>query len=158
MANNKFEINQYDIAKGLYLPLEELSSSDFEVKMLKKESLINKNGIINFYAPWCGHCKNLAPTLKFLHNGLKNKNFFVGIIDITKPENKILAEQFEIYGVPAMFSYTPGSNTLKTFEIDGERNASNVMEEICKFTKNTKNKTCCKLVNRLGKEQIECED
>ena len=123
---------------------------------------MSNSKITLYHANWCGHCKNMVDDLKFLHNGLKNKNFFVGVVDITK--NEKVATDFEIRGVPALYEYTSKDLDLKNYE--GNRDHSSLLEGICNFTKKTNNKTCCKIKNKVGggednsdiNYEYECEE
>lgn len=62
--------------------------------------------LLKFYAPWCGHCKKLAPVLNQISVQLKGK-MSIGTIDCTI--EKKLCDRYEVRGYP----------TLK-YSIDGE--------------------------------------
>jgi thioredoxin-like negative regulator of GroEL len=49
--------------------------------------------LVKFYAPWCGHCKNLAPTWEELATKSKGK-FNVAKIDCTIHKGKDPASYF----------------------------------------------------------------
>ena len=55
----------------------------FYSMVMDKSGKSAKNGpwFIKFYAPWCGHCKNLEPTWNNLANELDGHN--VGKLDCT---------------------------------------------------------------------------
>lgn len=56
----------------------ELTDGNFESMVLKSEDL----WLVEFYAPWCGHCKNLAPHWRSAATELKGK-VKLGALDAT---------------------------------------------------------------------------
>lgn len=89
----------------------ELTEKDFDNKTLIKNDLKNKNGIIKFYAPWCGYCKNMVEDLKFLAKGLKNKDFFIAAVN-TEDSNE-LSSRFNIIGIPTLYTGQPMHHTAR---------------------------------------------
>lgn len=65
--------------------------------------------MIKFYAPWCGHCKKLAPTWQELYETNKDK-FNVAKVDCTLSESKEVCQQFGVRGYP----------TIKFFGLDNK--------------------------------------
>jgi len=62
--------------------------------------------IVDFFAPWCGHCKKLAPEMDKLVSMVEGVAK-VGTVDATA--NKGVANAFDVHGYP----------TLKLFQNDG---------------------------------------
>ncbi|KAF9790736.1 protein disulfide isomerase [Thelephora terrestris] len=66
--------------------------------------------LVEFYAPWCGHCKNLAPKWEQLADAFKHAQDKVIIAKVDADgEGKSLGQKFEVKGYP----------TLKWFDADG---------------------------------------
>ncbi|KAJ7593435.1 protein disulfide isomerase [Mycena floridula] len=63
---------------------------------------------VKFYAPWCGHCKKLAPIWKNLAKHLQNK---LTIAEVDCEEHKALCVAEGVPGYPTLFYYTAGSKT-----------------------------------------------
>jgi len=86
----------------------QLSSSSFETEIQKG------NWLLEFYAPWCGHCKKLAPIYEEVATKLKGK-VFVGKVDCTVEQD--LCNKFEIRGYPTLKFSSNG----KLYDFQGER-------------------------------------
>jgi len=63
---------------------------------------------IKFYAPWCGHCKKLAPTWK---NLAKSMQYKLNIAEVDCEANKALCQNFDIPGFPTLMYVADGSKT-----------------------------------------------
>ena len=53
------------------------------------------------YAPWCGHCKSLAPVWDDLWEAHGNE-INVASVDCTAPESSDICRQFSIRGFPSL--------------------------------------------------------
>merc|ERR1719329_1894875 len=78
-----------------------LSGDNFDATVLKS----GKNAIVKFYAPWCGHCKALAPAWNELGDAYAgSSSVVVGDVDCTVEE--ALCERFEVRGSPTLKYFT----------------------------------------------------
>jgi protein disulfide isomerase family A protein 3 len=72
-----------------------------------------KDALIEFYAPWCGHCKKLTPIYDELGEKLKDED--VAIIKMDATANDV-PEQFEVRGFPTLFWLPKGSKKPVKYE------------------------------------------
>ena len=80
--------------------ISEISEAEFEEKVLNESS--NSLILVDFWAPWCGPCKQLTPLLEKIINKAKGK---VKLIKINIDENQQIATQLRIQSIPAVFAF-----------------------------------------------------
>jgi len=73
----------------------------------------SKDAFIKFYAPWCGHCKSLAPKWDEMAEEFKDDDSMV-IADYNVDSND-LPSGFEVRGFPTMF-WVPAGGAPKKYE------------------------------------------
>lgn len=61
--------------------------------------------IVDFWAPWCGPCKQLTPALE---SAVKSANGAVKLVKINVDENQEIAAQMRIQSIPAVFAFKDG--------------------------------------------------
>ncbi|XP_054790558.1 protein disulfide-isomerase like 2-1-like [Prosopis cineraria] len=67
-----------------------------------------KDVLVEFYAPWCGHCKGLAPTYEKVATAFKLEENVV-IANIDADQHKDIAEKYGVSGYPTL-KFFPRSN------------------------------------------------
>ena len=104
----------------------QLTSENFET------AIESGTTFVKFFAPWCGHCKRMAPTweqlaAKFVgREGVK-----IAKVDCTVAEAKDLCSAQEVQGFPTMYIYKNGE---KVTEYDGNRSLEDMFDFVEKHS------------------------
>ncbi|PIA19000.1 protein disulfide isomerase, partial [Coemansia reversa NRRL 1564] len=64
--------------------------------------------LVEFVAPWCGHCKKLAPEYEKAAEVLKSEDIHLGKVDCT--EDQVLCEKMEVSGFPTLMIFKDGEH------------------------------------------------
>jgi len=98
-----------------------LSDDNFDETVLKSKDM----WLVEFYAPWCGHCKKLEPEWNQAASELKGK-IKLGKVDATV-HNK-LGNRFGVKGYPTIKLFAPGTKSDSTAQNwDGPREAPGIV-------------------------------
>lgn len=85
--------------------------------------------IVKFYAPWCGHCKSLAPTWADVESQYNNKKVngkTVKVLQVNCDENTELAKKHDVNGYPTIKTFHHG----KEEDYSGGRDLASISEHI----------------------------
>ena len=91
----------------------EITKENFEREVLKSEKL----AVVDFWAPWCGPCKVLAPTVKEIGEELK------GLIKVGKSnvdENSELATELSVLNIPTLVLFKDGKEAGRMIGINSK--------------------------------------
>jgi thioredoxin 1 len=79
----------------------ELNEANFETEVLKA----NETVVVDFWAPWCGPCKMLAPVLDEL---AREQGGRVKIGKVNVDENQALAQRYNVQSIPTLLYFRGG--------------------------------------------------
>ena len=103
-CNNKQENQENStVAEQNEMPAPEADGQD-DGWMKQTTIMSSKPMVVDFYATWCGPCKQLAPILEEIENNHNNDVIFKRIDVDQEPE---LAQEFRVEAVPTLMFVTP---------------------------------------------------
>jgi protein disulfide isomerase family A protein 3 len=108
-------------------------TEDVKVVVAKNfDEIVNDNTkdvLIEFYAPWCGHCKSLAPKYDELAKTLKNENSIV-IAKMDATENDV-PSQYNVRGFPTIY-FAPKNDKTNPRKYEGGREVDEFIKYLAK--------------------------
>uniref|UniRef100_A0A8C2F472 Protein disulfide-isomerase A6 n=1 Tax=Cyprinus carpio TaxID=7962 RepID=A0A8C2F472_CYPCA len=107
---------------GLYSASDdvvELNPSNFNREVIQSDSL----WLVEFYAPWCGHCKSLAPEWKKAATALKG---IVKVGAVDADQHNSLGGQYGVRGFPTIKIF--GANKQKPEDYQGGRSGQAIVD------------------------------
>ncbi|XP_046434463.1 protein disulfide-isomerase A3 [Neodiprion pinetum] len=117
-------------------PIPEDNSGNVKIAVAKNFDEIvtnnDKDTLIEFYAPWCGHCKKLAPIYDELGDKLANED--VEIVKFDASNNDVPAP-YEVKGFPTLF-WAPKNSKDDPIKYEGGRDLDDFIKYIAKHATN----------------------
>jgi putative thioredoxin len=84
-------------------PIKDSDTKNFLADVI--ESSRSVPVLVDFWAPWCGPCKQLTPTLEKV---VRESGGKVRLVKINVDENQQIAAQMRVQSIPAVFAFVDG--------------------------------------------------
>ncbi|EKX35324.1 hypothetical protein GUITHDRAFT_165991 [Guillardia theta CCMP2712] len=118
--------------EGAYSSIDDvliLTSENFD-REVAKHTEGDKALLVEFYAPWCGHCKALKP--KYIEAAKKlmqnNPPIRIAAVNADEESNKNLASRFGVSGFPTLKVLKDGGSTV--LDYDGPRETDGIVKHV----------------------------
>src|ERR1043166_4704123 len=90
-------------AVGAAAPVKDVSTANFMAEVV--DASFEQPVIVDFWAPWCGPCKQLGPILEKV---VRASNGAVRMAKLNIDENPEIAQQMRIQSIPAVYAFKDG--------------------------------------------------
>jgi thioredoxin 1 len=104
----------------LVADMKTVTDADFEAEVLKSDKPV----LVDFWAEWCGPCRQVAPILAEISAEHGDK---LEIVKMNVDENPVVPAQYRVTGIPTMNVYQNGE-VVK--QIVGARPKSAILKEL----------------------------
>ena len=85
--------------------LKDVTDANFQAEVIESETPV----LVDFWAPWCGPCRVVAPVLE----EIANERDDLRIVKLNVDENQQTAAAFEVLSIPTMILFKNGASAKK---------------------------------------------
>ena len=78
-----------------------VTDATFEEEVLKSDKPV----LLDFWAPWCGPCKQIGPSLEEISDEMKDK---ITVAKVNIDENPVTPTKYGVRGIPTMLVFKNG--------------------------------------------------
>jgi thioredoxin 1 len=83
----------------------EVTDSNFQAEVLESADAV----LVDFWAPWCGPCRVVAPTLEEINEEREN----LRVVKLNVDDNQVTAARYEVMSIPTLILFRNGQAAKK---------------------------------------------
>ncbi|HEX6459098.1 MAG TPA: thioredoxin [Thermoleophilaceae bacterium] len=80
--------------------LPDVTDNNFQAEVLESDKPV----LVDFWAPWCGPCRIIAPSLEELNDEIDN----LRVVKLNVDENQQTAAQYNVMSIPTLIVFKNG--------------------------------------------------
>jgi thioredoxin 1 len=85
--------------------LPEVTDNNFQAEVIESDTPV----LVDFWAPWCGPCRIIAPSLEELNEEIDN----LRVVKLNVDENQQTAAQYDVMSIPTLIIFKNGQPAKK---------------------------------------------
>ena len=86
--------------------LPDVTDTNFQAEVLESEQPV----LVDFWAPWCGPCRMVAPVLEEI---AAERGEALKIVKLNVDDNQVTAAQYDVLSIPTMILFKHGAPAAK---------------------------------------------
>ena len=100
----------------------EINDANFKSEVTDSEIPV----LVDFWAPWCGPCRTVAPVLEELAKEYDGK---VKVVKLNVDENQSTASEFGVRSIPTLILFKAGKVLEQTVGVQPKENLKQMVEK-----------------------------
>ena len=86
--------------------IPDVTDNNFQAEVLESETPV----LVDFWAPWCGPCRVIAPTLEEL---AEERGEELRVVKLNVDENQMTSAQYDVMSIPTLIVFRNGEIAKK---------------------------------------------